>query len=50
VHDEIVVMVKEEIQEEARAFVEKSMLDAERLYVKNIEPAVKSTISKYWSK
>ena len=48
VHDEIVVEVDEKISEEAKAFVEQKMLDAEGLFLKYVKPEVDAKISDYW--
>jgi DNA polymerase I-like protein with 3'-5' exonuclease and polymerase domains len=50
IHDEIVVECKEEIQEEALALLEKSMLDAMRWVCPNVLPGVEAKIKDQWEK
>lgn len=48
VHDEVIVEVHNSIAVEARDFVEKMMLDAERYFIKTIECAVDCKLSDHW--
>ena len=50
IHDEVVCEIKEEKAEEIKDFVVKCMLDAEQMFLKDVEAAVDYTIADYWSK
>lgn len=48
VHDEIIAEADESIAEEANKFVVSKMLEAEKMFLRFVEPAVDSKISDFW--
>ena len=50
IHDEIILNSKKSYAEESEAMLQKCMLDAAEVYVKNVKLKVESSIAPYWKK
>jgi DNA polymerase-1 len=49
-HDELVVEAREDLANDAKEFMEYTMLEAERPYLGEIPPAISISVKDYWSK